>query len=58
MTVGKARLAVGVAALLLLAGCAAGGGRGAEPLPAAAAQTPGSTAAGVEAARGVPCTHG
>jgi sortase (surface protein transpeptidase) len=52
MTVGKARRAVGVAALLLLAGCAAGGGRGAEPLPAAAAQTTGSTAAGVDAARG------
>ena len=58
MTVGKARLAVGVAALLLLAGCAAGGGRGAEPLPAAAAQTTGSTAAGVDAARGFHSTHG
>jgi sortase (surface protein transpeptidase) len=58
MTIGKARLAVGVAALLLLAGCAAGGGRGAEPLPAAAAQTTGSTAAGVDAARGFHSTHG
>jgi sortase (surface protein transpeptidase) len=58
MTVGKARLAVGVAALLLLAGCAAGGGRGAEPLPAAAAQTTGSTAAGVDAARGFHSTRG
>jgi sortase (surface protein transpeptidase) len=58
MTVGKARRAVGVAALLLLAGCAAGGGRGAEPLPAAAAQTTGSTAAGVDAARGFHSTRG
>ena len=58
MTVGTARLAVGVAALLLLAGCAAGGGRGAEPLPAAAAQTTGSTAAGVDAARGFHSTRG
>ena len=58
MTIGKARLAVGVAALLLLAGCAAGGGRGAEPLPAAAAQTTGSTAAGVDAARGFHSTRG
>jgi sortase (surface protein transpeptidase) len=58
MTVGKARLAVGVAALLLLAGCAAGGGRGAGPLPAAAAQTTGSTAAGVDAARGFHSTRG
>jgi sortase (surface protein transpeptidase) len=58
MTVGKARRAVGVAALLLLAGCAAGGGRGAEPLPAAAAQTTGSTAAGVDAARGFQSTRG
>jgi sortase (surface protein transpeptidase) len=58
MTVGKARLAVGVAALLLLAGCAAGGGRGAGPLPAAAAQTTGSTAAGVHAARGFHSTRG
>jgi sortase (surface protein transpeptidase) len=57
MTVGKARRAVGVAALLLLAGCAAGGGRGAEPLPAAAAQTTGSTAAGVDAARGFRSTR-
>ena len=58
MTLGKARLAVGVAALLLLAGCAVGGGRGAEPLPAAAAQTTGSTAAGVDAARGFHSTRG
>jgi Sortase domain len=58
MTVGQARLAVGVAALLLLAGCAAGGGRGAEPPPAAAAQTTGSTAAGVDAARGFHSTRG
>jgi len=58
MTVGKARRAVVVAALLLLAGCAAGGGRGAEPLPAAAAQTTGSTAAGVDAARGFHSTRG
>jgi len=57
MTVGKARLAVGVAALLL-AGCAAAGGRGAEPPPAAAAQTTGSTAAGVDAARGFHSTRG
>ena len=56
MTVGKARLAVGVAALLL-AGCAVGGGRGAEPPPAAAAQTTGSTAAGVDAARGFHSTR-
>jgi sortase (surface protein transpeptidase) len=58
MTVGQARLAVGVAALLLLAGCAAAGGRGAEPPPAAAAQTTGSTAAGVDAARGFHSTRG
>ena len=57
MTVGTARLAV-VAAALLLAGCAAAGGRGAEPLPAAAAQTTGSTAAGVDAARGFRSTRG
>jgi sortase (surface protein transpeptidase) len=57
MTVGQARLAVGVAALLL-AGCAAAGGRGAEPPPAAAAQTTGSTAAGVDAARGFHSTRG
>jgi sortase (surface protein transpeptidase) len=44
--------------LLLLAGCAVGGGRGAEPLPAAAAQTTGSTAAGVDAARGFHSTRG
>jgi sortase (surface protein transpeptidase) len=58
MTVGKARLAVGVAALLLVAGCTPAGGRGAEPLPAAAAQTTGSTAAGVDAARGFHSTRG
>ena len=58
MTVGTARLAVVAAALLLLAGCAAAGGRGAEPLPAAAAQTTGSTAAGVDAARGFRSTRG
>ena len=58
MTLGQARLAVGVAALLLLAGCAAAGGRGAEPPPAAAAQTTGSTAAGVDAARGFHSTRG
>jgi sortase (surface protein transpeptidase) len=58
MTVGKARLAVGVAALLLAAGCAAARGRGAEPPPAAAAQTTGSTAAGVDAARGFHSTRG
>jgi sortase (surface protein transpeptidase) len=58
MTVGTARLAVGVAALVLLAGCAAAGGRGAEPPPAAAAQTTGSTAAGVDAARGFQSTRG
>jgi sortase (surface protein transpeptidase) len=58
MTVAKARLAVGLAALLLLAGCAAAGGRGAEPLPAAAARTTGSTAAGVDAARGFHSTRG
>ena len=58
MTIGKARLAVGVAALLLLAGCAAAGGRGTEPPPAAAAQTTGSTAAGVDAARGFQSTRG
>jgi sortase (surface protein transpeptidase) len=58
MTVGQARLAVGVAALLLLAGCAAAGGGGAEPPPAAAAQTTGSTAAGVDAARGFHSTRG
>ena len=58
MTTGKARLAVGVAALLLLAGCAAAGGRGTEPPPAAAAQATGSTAAGVDAARGFHATHG
>jgi len=57
MTAGKARLAVGVAALLLLTGCAAGG-RGAEPPPAAAARTTGSTAAGVDAARGFHSTRG
>jgi sortase (surface protein transpeptidase) len=57
MTVGTARLAV-VAAALLLAGCAAAGGRDAEPLPAAAAQTTGSTAAGVDAARGFRSTRG
>jgi sortase (surface protein transpeptidase) len=57
MTVGQARLAVGVAALLL-AGCAAAGGRGAEPPPAAAAQTTGSTAPGVDAARGFHSTRG
>jgi sortase (surface protein transpeptidase) len=58
MTVGTARLAVVAAALLLLAGCAAAGRRGAEPLPAAAAQTTGSTAAGVDAARGFRSTRG
>ena len=58
MTLGQARLAVGVAALLLLGGCAAAGGRGAEPPPAAAAQTTGSTAAGVDAARGFHSTRG
>jgi sortase (surface protein transpeptidase) len=58
MTVGRPRLAVGVAALLLLAGCAVAGGRGAEPPPAAAAQTTGSTAAGVDAARGFHSTRG
>jgi sortase (surface protein transpeptidase) len=58
MTVGTARLAVVAAALLLLAGCAAAGGRDAEPLPAAAAQTTGSTAAGVDAARGFRSTRG
>ena len=58
MTVGTARLAVVAAALLLLAGCAAAGGRGTEPLPAAAAQTTGSTAAGVDAARGFRSTRG
>ena len=44
--------------MLRLAGCVTGGGRGAEPLPAAAAQTTGSTAAGVDAARGFHSTHG
>jgi sortase (surface protein transpeptidase) len=44
--------------LLLAAGCAAARGRGAEPPPAAAAQTTGSTAAGVDAARGFHSTRG
>jgi hypothetical protein len=58
MTVGTARLAVVAAALLLLAGCTAAGGRGAEPLPAAAARTTSPTAAGVDAARGFRSTRG
>ena len=57
MTPGRGRLAVGLAAVALAAGCAAAGGRGAEPLPAAAAQTTGSTAAGVDAARGFRSTR-
>jgi hypothetical protein len=58
MTAGKARLAVGLAALVLLAGCAEASGQRAERRPAAAARAPGSTAAGVDAARGFHSTRG
>jgi len=58
MTLGRLRLAAGLAALALAAGCSEAGARRAEPLPAAAAQTTGSTAAGVDAARGFRSTRG
>jgi sortase (surface protein transpeptidase) len=58
MTAGRARLAVGLATLVLLAGCAEAGGQRTERRPAAPARTPESTAAGVEAARGFHSTCG
>jgi sortase (surface protein transpeptidase) len=58
MTAGRARLAAGLAALALLAGCSQAGAGRAEPLPAAAAQTTSPTAPGVDAARGFRSTHG
>jgi sortase (surface protein transpeptidase) len=58
MTLGRLRLAAGLAALALAAGCSEAGARRAEPLPAAAAQTTSPTAAGVDAARGFRSTRG
>jgi sortase (surface protein transpeptidase) len=58
MTAGRTRLAAGLAALALLAGCSQAGAGRAEPLPAAAAQTTSPTAPGVDAARGFRSTRG
>jgi sortase (surface protein transpeptidase) len=52
MTAGGRRLAAGVAALALLAGCSQAGARRAEPPAAAASPTPEGTAGGVATARG------
>jgi sortase (surface protein transpeptidase) len=50
MTAGRARLAAGLAAVALLAGCSPAAG-GADPPPAAAAGTTGPATGGVDAAR-------
>jgi sortase (surface protein transpeptidase) len=58
MTAGRGRLAVAVAAAVLVAGCsAAGAERAGEPLPASSGATA-TTANGVEAARGFRSTRG
>jgi sortase (surface protein transpeptidase) len=57
MTAGRARLAAGLAAVTLLAGCSAAGAGRADP-PAAAAETTGPAAGGVDAAREFHSTRG
>jgi sortase (surface protein transpeptidase) len=57
MTAGRARLAAGLAAVALLAGCSQAAGR-ADPPPAAAAETTGPAAPGVDAAREFHSTRG
>jgi len=57
MTAGRARLAAGLAAVALLAGCSQAAGR-ADPPPAAAAETTGPAAGGVDAAREFHSTRG
>jgi sortase (surface protein transpeptidase) len=57
MTAGRARLAAGLAAVALAAGCSQAAGR-ADPPPAAAAETTGPAAGGVDAAREFHSTRG
>jgi hypothetical protein len=57
MTFGR-RLAAGVAALALLAGCSQAGARRAGPSPTATATAPGEAASGLDAARGFRSTRG
>jgi hypothetical protein len=58
MTPGRARLAVGAAAVALLAGCSGLGARHPEPSPVASASTRHQTASGVDAAAGFRSVRG
>src|SRR5512132_2817363 len=58
MTWGRRPLAVGAAALALLAGCASSGAHPADPSAPVASQTPGPAAGGLDAARGFRSARG
>ena len=58
MRLGRRRLAAGVAALALLAGCSQAGARRAQPSPTATSRAPDQAAGGVDAARGFRSARG
>jgi sortase (surface protein transpeptidase) len=58
MRLGRRRLAAGVAALALLAGCSQAGARRADPSPTATSRAPDQAAGGVDAARGFRSARG